>query len=295
VASARIAASRTAAVLISSSIALLAAQASPSAADASRASRAPATHLVVAAHVAVRARAASSCANTGLTPQPGNLGLVRAAVLCLIDQEREAHGESALQPNAKLTHAAQGHSEDMASEDYFSHTAPNGETPLDRMRASGYIDSSQEGYEVGENIAWGTLWLASPQSIVSAWMASPGHRANILDAHYRETGIGISSHPPASLADGQTGGIYTQDFGTIVPATGHASRDAGGAAGTGRSHAGDRTGSSTAGGSHAGTGSDLRAHHKDRRHHRRRHRHHHRHHRHKRRRHRKRHRQTRPG
>ena len=189
----------------------------------------------------------------------------------------------------------------MASEDYFSHTAPNGETPLDRMRASGYIDSSQEGYEVGENIAWGTLWLASPQSIVSAWMASPGHRANILDAHYRETGIGVSSHPPASLADGQAGGIYTQDFGTIVPATGRASRDAGGpsrntgaAAGTGRSHAGDRTGSSNAGGSQPGTGSDLRAHRKDRRHHHRRHRHHHKRHRHKRRlrRHRKRYRHT---
>ncbi len=133
-------------------------------------------------------------------------------------------------------------------------------------------------------------------------MASPGHRANILDAHYRETGVGVSPHPPASLADGQAGGIYTQDFGTIIPATGRASRDAGGpsrntgaAAGTGRSHAGDRTGSSNTGGSRPGTGSDLRAHRKDRRHHHRRHRrHHHKRHRHKRRlrRHRKRYRHT---
>jgi uncharacterized protein YkwD len=176
-----------------------------------------------AAPTKLDAHAASSCANTNLTPRPDDLGLVRTAVLCLINQEREAHGESALAPNAKLTQAAQGHSEDMASEDYFSHIAPNGQTPLDRMRASGYIYSARVGYEVGENIAWGTLWLASPQSIVNAWMASPGHRANILDAHYRETGVGVSPHPPASLAEGQAGGIYTQDFGTIVT-TGNAAR-----------------------------------------------------------------------
>ncbi len=47
-------------------------------------------------------------------------------------------------------------------------------------------------------------------------MASPGHRANILDPHYRETGIGVSAHPPASLAHEQSGAIYTQDFGVII-------------------------------------------------------------------------------
>ncbi|MGH2855453.1 MAG: CAP domain-containing protein [Solirubrobacteraceae bacterium] len=167
--------------------------------------------------------AASACANADATPQPGNLGQVRAAVLCLIDQERERHGESALQPNAKLTRAAEGHSRDMAAEDYFSHVAPNGETPLDRMRASGYLANPQVGYVVGENIAWGTLWLATPQAIVNAWMASPGHRANILDAAYRDTGVGVAPHPPASLAEGQAGAIYTQDFGAVVPA-GHSSR-----------------------------------------------------------------------
>jgi uncharacterized protein YkwD len=216
---------------------------------------------------------ASSCANANLTPTSGNLDLIRTATLCLINEEREAHGESALQPNAKLTRVAQGHSEDMASEDYFSHVAPDGETPLERIRASGYIASSRVGYEVGENIAWGTLWLASPQSIVNAWMASPGHRANILDAHYRETGVGVSPHPPASLAGGQAGGIYTQDFGTIIPVSGHASRDVGG-----------RAGGSDAGRGGAGNRANPRAHQRAVRGHRRRH-HRHRHRRHRRRRH----------
>jgi uncharacterized protein YkwD len=167
--------------------------------------------------------AAASCANANLTPTSGNVEQVRAAVLCLINQEREHHGDGALVPNAKLTRAAQAHSRDMAEQDYFSHTAPGGSTPLDRMRASGYLPNSQDGYVVGENIAWGTMWLATPQSIVNAWMASPGHRANILDGAYRETGVGVEPRPPAALAEGQPGALYTQDFGTIIPA-GHSSR-----------------------------------------------------------------------
>ena len=161
--------------------------------------------------------AAASCANADLTPTSGNIEQVRAAVLCLINQERERHGEGALVASAKLAHAAQAHSRDMANEDYFSHIAPNGETPLQRMRASGYLPNSQDGYVVGENIAWGTMWLATPQSIVSAWMASPGHRANILDGAYRETGVGVEPRPPASLAEGQPGALYSQDFGVIIP------------------------------------------------------------------------------
>ena len=72
------------------------------------------------------------------------------------------------------------------------------------------------GYDVGENIAWGTLWLSSPRAIVAAWMASPPHRANILNARFRDTAIGVSPHPPSSLARGQSGGVYTQDFGVII-------------------------------------------------------------------------------
>jgi uncharacterized protein YkwD len=215
-----------------------------------------------------QAETANACPGATVTPAPGNLEEVRAAVLCLIDRERAAAGESPLRPDARLQRAAQGHSEEMAAQDYFAHVAPDGSTPTDRMRAAGYIPNSHVGYEVGENIAWGTLWLATPQAIVNAWMASPGHRANILDAGYRDTGIGVSPHPPESLAEGQAGAIYTQDFGTIVAPNGHESRSAtapgdgphGGAVGT---RASERSSAS----------------HSRRRHHRHhRHRHSHRHH-----------------
>jgi uncharacterized protein YkwD len=157
-----------------------------------------------------------TCANTQLQPTAANVETIRTATLCLINRERISHGESALELNAQLQVAAQGHTQSMVSEDYFEHIGPNGETPLARMRAAGYIYSSHIGYAIGENIAWGTLWLGTPSKIVAAWMASPGHRANILDSQYRETGIGVSPHPPSSLAHGQAGGIYTQDFGVII-------------------------------------------------------------------------------
>jgi uncharacterized protein YkwD len=100
----------------------------------------------------------------------------------------------------------------MGMRDYFEHVGPRGDTPSQRMRAAGYLSGAQ-GYEVGENIAFGTGWLATPRAIVAAWMGSPGHRANILNARFRDTGIGAFAHPPASFSGGQRGAIYTEDFG----------------------------------------------------------------------------------
>ena len=137
-------------------------------------------------------------------------------MLCLVNHERSAHGERPLIADPQLTASAQAHTDSMASQDYFEHVAPNGETPLMRMRATGYLSSSRDGYEVGENIGWGTLWEGTPRSIVAAWMASPPHRANILDARFHDTGVGVSPHPPSSLAHRQPGGIYTQDFGAVI-------------------------------------------------------------------------------
>jgi uncharacterized protein YkwD len=157
-----------------------------------------------------------TCTETGITPTSENLEEVREVTLCLINRERVANGEQPLKVDRKLARAAQGHSEDMANQDYFSHEAPNGSTPLQRMEAVGYIYSQEIGYEVGENIAWGTLWLATPASIVESWMNSPEHRANILDANYVDTGMGVVPEAPPSRAEGQAGAIYTQDFGVII-------------------------------------------------------------------------------
>jgi uncharacterized protein YkwD len=162
------------------------------------------------------ATASSDCQNANLTPKGDNIESVVAATLCLINDERARFGESALIEDPRLSNAAAGHSRDMDARDYFEHVSPDGQTLLMRIQASGFIPNGNVGYTLGENIAWGTLWLGTPHSIVKAWMDSPGHRANILDGSYRYTGIGIDPALPRSKSNGQAGGMYTQDFGTIL-------------------------------------------------------------------------------
>jgi uncharacterized protein YkwD len=157
-----------------------------------------------------------ACVDADLRPNPSDLARIRAAILCLVNRERMARGERPLRANGRLERAAQGYSEEMSLRGFFGHIGRRGATPLRRVRAGGYIYSSRVGYELGENIGWGTLWMATPRAIVAAWMASPGHRENILDPRYRDTAVGVSPRAPASLAHGQPGAIYTQEFGTIV-------------------------------------------------------------------------------
>ncbi len=177
-----------------------------------------ATQQTPAAHDAatIAAVLATPCQNTELTPEAGNIALVRAAVLCLINRKRAENGESPLVPSPELEQAAEGHCEELIADDYFAHVSPTGETPVDRIRDTGYIPSPSDGYVIGENLAWGTYQLSTPASIVAAWIASPGHLANILEAQYRETGIGITPSVPASLAPGAPGATYAQEFGVII-------------------------------------------------------------------------------
>jgi uncharacterized protein YkwD len=165
--------------------------------------------------VSIASVLATACPNAQLIPNPENLQAIRVSTLCLINQERARDNELPLQGNEQLEATAQSHSELMVSEDYFAHVTPAGETPTQRFEAAGYIPNQQAGYTVGENIAWGTLGLATPEAIVAAWIASPEHLANILEGSYTETGLGVVPAVPASDSAGQPGAIYTEDFGVI--------------------------------------------------------------------------------
>jgi uncharacterized protein YkwD len=160
---------------------------------------------------------ATPCQNTELTPTAENIGLIRASILCLINRKRAEDNESPLQASPDLEQAAEGHCQELIADDYFAHVSPSGETPVDRIRETGYIPNANDGYVIGENLAWGTYDLSTPQSIASAWFASPGHLANILEAQYRETGIAVTAAVPASLAEGAPGATYAQEFGVIIP------------------------------------------------------------------------------
>jgi uncharacterized protein YkwD len=175
------------------------------------AAAAAASHNAVIASVL-----ATPCPNTELIPTAGNIDAVRTAVLCLINRERAQHGEAPLVISTDLERAGEEHGQELVADDYFAHVTPSGVTPVDRIGATGYIPGPEAGYVIGENLAWGTLSLSTPASVVAAWIASPGHLANILESQYRETGIGIVPAVPSSLGDGQQGATYAQEFGVIL-------------------------------------------------------------------------------
>jgi uncharacterized protein YkwD len=184
------------------------------AAKPSAASGASATEPSPAAEVA--SVLATTCQNTEVTPEAADIGIVREAVMCLINRVRAEHNEPPLKSNPDLERAADEHSRELVELDYFAHVSPSGLTPVDRIRETGYIPGAEFGYVIGENLAWGTLNLSTPQSIVSAWVASPGHLANILESQYTETGIAIVPAVPPSLGNGQQGATYAQEFGVIL-------------------------------------------------------------------------------
>jgi uncharacterized protein YkwD len=168
----------------------------------------PALGAALALLVLAAAPASAACVNAGLVPGTGPVGEVREATLCLINAQRKSRGLRRLRSNAALQRAAQRHSEDMVRRGYFAHVSRNGDDLVDRIRRAGW--RPRGSWSAGENIAWGGLWLGDPRSIVSSWMHSPGHRANILNRRFREIGVGVA---PGVPGHGFRGGTYTTDFG----------------------------------------------------------------------------------
>lgn len=144
-------------------------------------------------------------------------------VVQLVNQQRWSYNNLHLPPLkavAELDTAAGDHSEAMAVRNFFAHCdLDTGTSPWQRMVAAGYSWST-----AGENIAAG---YGTPAAVVAGWMASPGHRANILDGDFRELGVGYyyQSGDAANVrldqdgncvqdgVDGPYGHYWTQDFG----------------------------------------------------------------------------------
>jgi uncharacterized protein YkwD len=166
-----------------------------------------------ASAVAAASASAATCADAHLVPSRTNLSRVATATLCLINQQRTTRGLPRLHPKPALEAAATAHSQDMVARGYFDHVSPAGVSPLARISRAGYLRAGS-GYSIGENIAAAT-GSATPTEIVNMWMHSAGHRANILNPVYRDTGVGVASGLPSPVGSGP-GATYTEDFGTII-------------------------------------------------------------------------------
>jgi uncharacterized protein YkwD len=165
--------------------------------------------------------AGAACANAEVAPGAATIAAVSEATLCLLNGERADQGLAPLAANDKLATAASAYAQDLVAGSYFSHTGRDGSDVLERIKRTGYVRDDR-AWRIGENLAWGTGSLATPASIVRAWMNSPGHRANILNAHYREIGIGVVAGNPAR-PDG-AGGTYATEFGAISEAAAPAAK-----------------------------------------------------------------------
>jgi uncharacterized protein YkwD len=114
----------------------------------------------------------------------------------LINQKRCEAGLAPLALNAELNRAAIGHSEDMFTNNFFSHTGSDGSKFTDRIKRAGY-----KGSPIGENIAWG---YANAASVFLGWWNSPGHKANMMNSGAREFGVGYKS-PYWTMVTGKAG------------------------------------------------------------------------------------------
>jgi uncharacterized protein YkwD len=113
-----------------------------------------------------------------------------AVVLKHINDERARYGLAPLSLQYQLTAAAVVHTLDMACKNFFSHTGSDGSSPFDRIKTQGYVY-----FYAGENLFAGNGVYNDPGQAVSAWMKSPGHRANILKPEFTEAGISYTYNP----------------------------------------------------------------------------------------------------
>ncbi len=115
---------------------------------------------------------------------------------------RGDNGFTPLKRNPQLDAAAIIKVHDMFNLQYFEHVSPKGKDAAALVSGVGY-----EYLWVGENLALGIF--SDEKDLVDAWMASPGHRANILNAHFEEIGIGVEE----GVYEGKPVWIAVQEFG----------------------------------------------------------------------------------
>lgn len=139
---------------------------------------------------------------TDATPTPRELEVIR-----LVNVERVKAGLWPLAVSTPLTQAARAHNADMIANNFFGHYSSDGRDPGQRAATAGFLKYGWGAAYVGENIAGNYF---SPAAVVQGWLNSEGHRANILNPHYRETGVGYTEDPRCQ----RFCNFWTQDFGS---------------------------------------------------------------------------------
>ncbi|MDN5326259.1 MAG: hypothetical protein PWP41_955 [Moorella sp. (in: firmicutes)] len=135
-------------------------------------------------------------------PQPAPAGNYQLSqyeqqVVNLVNAERAKAGLKPLAADSQLARVARLKAEDMRDKNYFSHESPTYGSFASMLKQFGISYRT-----AGENIAAG---YPTPEAVVAAWMNSPGHRSNILNANYTAIGVGYAS-------GGSYGHYWVQEF-----------------------------------------------------------------------------------
>jgi uncharacterized protein YkwD len=150
------------------------------------------------------------CKDASLVPTKASQAKrLQSATRCLINRERTKRGLKRLANNTPLQKSSDWQANDMVANEYFDHTRDGGPSFADRILRFGYNDGAN-GYSIGENIAWASSGIAAPKKMVSLWMHSPPHRANILTKDFRDQAVS------ALWSDGGVGGDYANSGGPFV-------------------------------------------------------------------------------
>lgn len=120
------------------------------------------------------------------SPQSKSMGNMEEEIIRKINNVRKEHGLMPLKGNNVLKQVARGHSCSQATQNQFSHEEASGSTPSDRVRKAGVRFTL-----LGENIAMVKNVDRPVDEIVKGWIKSKGHRENILDPPFTQTGVGI--------------------------------------------------------------------------------------------------------
>jgi uncharacterized protein YkwD len=173
----------------------------------------------IGAHLAALAALAVLSLGAGQATAAGNPARTLAAadqlesqVLAELNAIRRAHGLAPLRLSRPLSTAADSHSRAMGTFGFFGHSSRDGSAFWKRVQRF-YGQGSYGNWSVGENLLWSTTGLDASRAL-KLWMASPGHRKNILTARWREVGLAAVSVPAApGVFGGRDVVIITSDFG----------------------------------------------------------------------------------
>jgi uncharacterized protein YkwD len=169
--------------------------------------------LLVGGHTPAQARTQIRCPGATTAPAGAKaLRTARRAVRCLVNVQRAAHHLPPLRAEHRLGHAALAHTRRMLLVQRFSHRLPGREPTLaGRAAAAGYLHRARRWW-LGETLAFGTGGLSTPFALVGELMASPRHRATLLDRAARDLGVGLEPGAPGLGA----GATLTLDLGRAI-------------------------------------------------------------------------------